>query len=206
MKTVRILGTAGNLPELPETPKGTEVWCCNSPDSYKRFTNLPCSDYTRWFNLHSRAYIEATYPSGFKWLQNQDGSRPFYTLKFWPDIPGCVEFPRQQIQETFAINKVPNRYFTCSVTWLIAFAILEGFERIELWGFRLRDKPNRGHNCYKFERPCFAYWVDQARKRGIEIFYQQEIEELYSAGMMIPGDPNCYLGSLYGYETKPEAY
>lgn len=205
MRTVRILGTAGNLPDIPETPNGVEVWACNDPKSYQKFTLLPCQDYTRWFNLHSRAHMEAAYPRGFKWLLSQNGSKPFYTIKFWSDIPGCVEFPRQLIQETFATSKGPNRYFTCSVTWLLAFAILEGFERIELWGFRLRDKPDRGHECYKFERPCIAYWIEQARSRGIEIFYQQEVEELYDAGKMIAGTPDNYLGPLYGYDTRPEA-
>ena len=77
---------------------------------------------------------------------------------------------------------------------------MEGFERIELWGFALRDKPHKPHNCYKFERPCFFYWVKQARDRGIEVTYQKEVEKI----PFEPGDPATYDGPLYGYSTTPD--
>lgn len=198
MKTVRILGSAPNLGDMPYTP-GVEMWASNAPRSYKSNAQVVLGGgWTRWFNLHSRKHMLETYPKGFRWYLEQDGSRPIYTQKFWPDIPGCVEFPRQQIQEAFATAKGPNRYFTCTVCWLVAFAVLEGFEKIELWGFQLSDrKPN---DAYIYERPCFFYWVQQARDRGIEVWYQPEVEALpFEAG-----DPDTYNGTLYGYETRPE--
>ena|SRR3990167_2402419 len=199
-KTVRILGMSTNLGEMPPSPKGVEVWPSNDPRGYRiRHPRVLVTDeWTRWFNLHSRSHMQVTYPAGLDWYKCLDGSRPIYTQKFWSDIPGCTEFPRQLIQETFATSKGPNRYFTCSVCWLVAFAILEGFERIELWGFQLSyRKPNEA---YKFERPCFFYWVQEARNRGIEVWYQKEIESLPYE----PGDAESYEGTLYGFETKPE--
>ena len=92
-----------------------------------------------------------------------------------------------------------TRYFTCTVTWLIALAIMEDFDRIELWGFQLVDKRSGNH---AFERPAFFYWVDQARKRGIEVTYQREIDAI----PFVVGDPATYSGPLYGYETKPELH
>ena len=125
-----------------------------------------------------------------------------YFQKPQPDVPCSVAFPRTVIQAAFATAKGPNRYFTCSVCWMIALAILEGFERIELWGFELRDtKPG---SVFAFERPCFAYWVQQARERGVDVFYQEAITRLYEHGKMVPGDPDAYTGLLYGYATKPE--
>ena len=143
-----------------------------------------------------------TYPASYTYYQTKAEGRPIYLLKVQPDIPTSVAFPREAIQARFATSKGPNRYFTCSICWLIAFAILEGFERIELWGFELRDtKPG---SAFKYERPCFAYWVQQAREAGVEVWYQRAVEKLYEAGKMVPGDPLDYSGPLYGYDTKPE--
>ena len=201
-KTIRILGMARNLGDMPPSLPGVEVWPSNSHRGY--LNRLPrvveAGEWTRWFNLHSRKHMQGTYLSSFMWHLTQDGSKPFYTQKFWPDLPGCVEFPRQFIQNYFATTKGPNRFFTFSGAWLMAFAIIHNPTIIDLWGFALSDKPDRQHECYKFERPCFFYWVKQAQDRGIEVIYQQEVADLPFA----PGDPDIYTGPLYGYSTSPE--
>ena len=203
MRTVRIYGTARNVRESPaEVPPGVEVWLANSPTTVKLRCPRSITQWTRWFNLHSRKHMEGTYPAGFHYLKTGADGRPVYLLKKWADVPTSVAFPRERIQAEFATAKGPNRYFTCSICWLIAFAILEGFERIELWGFELRDtKPG---SAFAYERPCFAYWVQMARDRGVAVWYQDAVEKLYAAGKMIPGDPDAYTGKLYGYSTKPE--
>jgi hypothetical protein len=203
MKTVRIYGTARNVRDAPaEVPAGTEVWLSNSPTTVKVRCPRSITQWTRWFNLHSRKHMEGVYPAGFHYYKTQAAGRPIYLLKAQPDVPTSQAFPRERIQAAFATAKGPNRYFTCSVCWLIAFAILEGFERIELWGFELRDtKPGQAH---AFERPCFAYWIQMARSRGVDVWYPEAITKLYEAGKMVPGDPDLYTGKLYGYSTKPE--
>lgn len=199
---------ARNLGVTPPPSPDMEVWLSNSPHGYQM--RLPRSmegrgEWTAWYNLHSRAHMEQRYPSGLQFYQQQDGTRPIYTQLFWPDIPGCVVFPRSEIQQAFPLaNGSPNRYFTCTVAWLLAKAIHEKCDRIELWGFGLADKPDRHNECYKFERPCVGYWIKQARDRGIEVAYQQEIAQLLANGLLEPGDPNTYKGELYGYDTRPE--
>lgn len=199
-RTVRILGMAPNLSDTPPAVPGYEVWASNDPRGY--IMRLPRTirehEWTAWFNLHSRAHWLVTYPAGAAWYLRQDGTKPIYTQKFWPDLPGCIEFPRKEIQEYFATAKGPNRYFTCTVAWLVAFAIYKGFERIELWGFMLRDTKPNGR--WIAERANFFYWVEQARQRGIEVWYPPEVEAIPYE----PGDPDTYTGPLYGYETKPE--
>lgn len=205
MKTVRIFGAAKNARESPPlTPedKDVEVWLSNSTTTNLIRCPQAMSEWTRWFNLHSRAHIVGTYPAAFTYYQTKAEGRPICLLKVQPDVPTSIAFPRKQIQEAFATAKGPNRYFTCTVTWLIALAIFEGFERIELWGFALRDtKPG---SVFAYERPCFAYWVQMAKDRGIEVFYQEAVETLYQAKAMIAGDPDTYTGTLYGYGTKPD--
>ena len=201
-RTVRIYGSARNVREAPPGPDGSEVWLSNSPSTVQVRCPRAMKFWTRWFNLHSHKHMVGTYPAGYSYYATGAEGRPVYLQKVQPDVPTSVTFPREAIQRAFATAKGPNRYFTCSVCWLIAFAILEGFERIELWGFELRDtKPGQA---FEFERPCFAYWIQMARDRGVEVVYQDAIAQLYKAGKMIPGDPDTYTGKLYGYSTKPE--
>lgn len=204
-RVVRIYGVARNLREAPprqDTP-GVEVWLANGPMTIKMRLKRPIDDeWTRFFNLHSRQHVLSVYPSGWHYYQHKAQGRPIVLQKAYADIPTAVAFPRTEIQQFFATPKRPMRYFTCSVTWLIALAIYEGFERIELWGFELRDtKPN---SAYAFERPCVAYWIQQAQDRGIDVFYQSALAKLYTDGKMRPGDPDTYTGPLYGFSTKPE--
>ena len=202
MKTVRILGAARNAREFTEpVPPGVEVWLSNNPTTTLLRCKKAINYWTRWFNLHSKAWILGVYPSAWHYYGNKALGRPVYLLKAQEDIPTSIAFPRGAIQTYFATAKGPNRYFTCSVAWLLAFAIMEGFERIELWGFELRDKPT---GAYMWERPCVAYWMQVARDAGIDVWYQPEIERLYEAGKMMPGNPDTYNDKLYGYSTKPE--
>lgn len=200
-KTVRILGSAPNLMEMPPLPEGVEMWMANNPKVIRKYVQEPLlSQWTRWFNLHSRIHMETTYPLGFNWYRQFDGTKPFYTQKIWGDIPGCTVFPHKDIQAYFPEAK---RYYVCSITWMTALAIMEGFTRIEYYGIVLRDK-KRDHAAetdYTFERRNFFYWINVARKRGIEITYPPEID---MHPLMEAGDPATYTGPLYGYETKPE--
>lgn len=205
MKTVRIYGSAGNVRKAPvRTPEehDIELWLSNSTTTVLMRCPRAIDEWTRWFNLHSRQHMVGTYPASYTYYQEKAAGRPIYLQKVQPDVPTSVAFPRKAIQDRFATAKGPNRYFTCTVCWLIALAIFEGFERIELWGFELRDtKPG---SKFTWERPCVAYWIQMAKDAGVEVFYQEAITRLYAAGSLIPGDPDAYDEPLYGYETKAE--
>lgn len=199
MNIVQILGHAPNLRDTSED--FTERWCTGAANSYRRKLKPALSTWTRWFNFHTLRHI-ATYPGtfGYVWYQRQDGSRPIYLQEADYTIPGSVAFPRDAIQQYFAIDGKPCRYFTFSGAWLIAFAIYlhetaKPIDKIELWGFELaKDKQ------YDFERPCFFYWINMARKHGIEVFLPPEVEISES------GDPATYTGPLYGWEPHSAKY
>ena len=193
---------ARNLNKTPVPPAGVEVWLSNNPIGYN--VRLPrileSGEWTACFNLHSRAHMESRYPHGVEWYKQQDGSKPLYTQKYWPDLPGCTVFPRREIQAAFPLKDGrPTRYLTCTAPWLIAKAIFDGATHIGLWGFALSD--NKPNEAFKYERPCFFHWVQQARDRGIEVIYQQEVADL----PFEPGDPDAFTGTLYGFDTRPES-
>lgn len=202
--TVRIYGAARNVREAPlrSGDPDVEVWLSNSTTTTLLRCPRAIHEWTRWFNLHSKQHIVGTYPSSYTYYQTEAAGRPIYLQKVQPDVPTSVAFPYKEIQAAFATAKGPNRYFTCTVCWLIAFAVYENFKRIELWGFELRDtKPG---SAFAWERPCVAYWIQTAKDRGVDVFYQDAIQKLYDAGKLIPGNPDDYSDKLYGYETKPE--
>jgi hypothetical protein len=192
VKTVQILGLAPNITRTTTVPD-TERWCTGYHRSYKIKWRDALTTYTRWFNLHTARHIRTRYPRGYDWYALQ--SKPIYLQEVQADIPASITFPRVHIQNNFSINGQPCRYFTCSAVWLIAFAIVEGFACIDLCGFQLkRDRQ------YDFERPCFFYWVDQARQRGIEVLLPVDLD------ISLPGNPLLYEGPLYGFEPHNDYY
>lgn len=141
--------------------------------------------WTRWFNFHSKAHMLKRYPEAWDWMKEQ--TKPIYLQAHDPDIPWSLTFPRQDIQEHFGYYEadgsfVDETFFNCSASWLLAFAIMERFQRIELWGIEVA-RPE-----FAFERPCIAYWIGRARQAGINVFLPENVTL-------------CKAPSIYGYET-----
>lgn len=86
-------------------------------------------------------------------------------------------------QKTYPLEKIVNgygsRYFTNSISYMIAYAIYMGYEKIILKGVDVDSKSE-----YIFERPSIAYWCGRAESEGIEVDW----------GKIDP----CF---LYGYEA-----
>lgn len=191
-RTVQILGTGPNIIETPNSD--AERWCANYHRAYRIRFPEALTTWTRWFNLHTINHIKKRYPAGYRWYTEQ--SKPIYLQSAQEDISTSLAFPREELQAHFSIDGNPFRFFTCSVAWLMALAIYEGFERIELWGFHLSTTNYK----YRFERPCFFYWINRARELGIDVYLPPNIEVTEA------GDPATYDGWLYGWEPHTEYY
>jgi hypothetical protein len=168
---------------------GAELWGvtrCNV--MYWRET-LP--DWTRWFDLHPEypaahhGGIRGKRPEAWDWYTRQRGGKPIYLTETHPDIPDSVAFPREAVQRYFAAHVGADlcTQFTVSVDWLIAFAIMEGFERIVLNGIGTRFEPD-----FQYEHQGIWHWIGFARGAGLEL--------------VIEG-PSCYHQpeKVYGYEA-----
>jgi hypothetical protein len=192
VSVVQILGTAPNIVNTP--PTNGERWCANVPRAYrKKGLSAATHTYTRWFNLHTARHIQRRYPSAWEWYSKQN--KPIYLQEAHPDIKSSITFPREAIQAYFSTDGSPFRYFTGSVTWLIALAIMEKFNRIELHGYQLARA-----SAHDFERPGFFYWVERARDCGVNVILP------YDLVVTPPGDPSAYTGPLYGFEPHSEFY
>lgn len=61
-------------------------------------------------------------------------------------------------------KKFGSRYFTNSISYMIAYAIYKGYQEITLEGIDLEK-----YGEYVFERPSIAYWCGRAESLGIKI-------------------------------------
>lgn len=142
------------------------------------------TDWDRWFDLHPpqptahHRGILAKRPEAWAWYTRQSPDRPIYLLEPHPEVPASVAFPRDAVQARF-----PTTRFTVSVDWMIALALMEGFDRIVLNGIGTRFEPD-----YQYAHRGILYWLGYAEGKGIDL--------------VIEG-PSCYAvpEKVYGYEA-----
>lgn len=176
-KTVAIVGFAeSSRAYAPWDDTTVEIWCQNAayrPGFVKRAD--------RWFELHNRALVETKIevrrPADYlDWLRNFDG--PVYMQSAHADIPNSVAYPYQPVID------LVGPYLTSTVAYMIALAILEGFEQIQLYGIDMEYEEYAG------QKAGCEYLLGFARGRGIEIGLPENcpllVAPLYGLGNMRP--------------------
>lgn len=193
MSTVQIIGTCPlNIKATPPYPKNgpyVSRWMANDPTAYTRIGFREPDSWTAWFNVHRTNHIQQRHPNFFPWAKQQDG-RPIYLLENPPmKIPGLRLFPGQDI-----VTTLHDDFFTHQAAWLVAFAMVQGFTRIELWGFQFgagsKSSLAKVKHKYAWERPCIIHWLARAKQAGIELVLPREAR-LHKKEF------------LYGYEGPP---
>ena len=149
-----------------------EIWGLNQLYmTYNTGQNLPdiAKNCDRWFQIHHRVTYDANIVrdhSHHDWMAKQKDF-PIYMQEHNPEIPMSVRFPKEKIIDEF------GTYFTNSISWEIALAIQEGFEKIYLYGVDMAT-----HSEYAYERPSVEYFLGWAKGRGIDIMIPQRSDLL----------------------------
>lgn len=192
----------------PYGDESYEIWMLNE-EYYqpwaKRLTRHfqlhPRWDYSRTNNLND--------PNHFLWLKNIKGrcihckgsgkvgeipcpfcdngiytpagreNVPIYLQEAADDIPNSYTLPLAEITKKFLPGN--KHYYTSSIAYMIGFAMLLGFKRIELYGFDMGSDTE-----YHYQRANFEYWIGLAHGLGFEV--------------VLPGS-TILTGKLYGYEN-----
>ena len=149
-----------------------EVWGLNQ--LYMAFNpahNLPAiaERADRWFQIHHRTSYDANTlrdHSHHDWLSNEVRF-PIYMQDKYPGIPMSVRFPKEKIMAEF------GSYFTNSISWEIALAVMEGFKEIHLYGVDMAT-----HSEYAYERPSVEFFLGWARGRGIKLVIPERCDLL----------------------------
>ena len=145
---------------------------------------------TRWFQIHKKLFHSDYEDGHVEWLGEQHDF-PIYTDKIYDDIPASVRYPLYEIQNKLLGNIVRGeqemkKLFSSTISYEVALAIYEGFERIELFGVDMID-----HGEWGYQREGLAYWIGKADGLGIEIWIPEQCEVLnmtlyaYEAGKQI---------------------
>ena len=179
-----IVGFTSSLHDAPWGDPEWDVIPCNNlhnqiPDLWPQAT--------AWFNLHAWADIVVDEPH-VEWLKQA----PFPVFMFPEAIeaaekdghtfPSALAFPHREIVEKFRGQLAGARYFTNSVSWMIAFALLRILEadaddgEIALYGV---DMATGGE--YASQRPSCEYWLGVAEGAGIKVTVAPKADILKAA-------------------------
>lgn len=155
-KTVNIVGFA---PSWIDTPwdDDAELWGMNALHKL-----APDKKWDAWFQLHD---IERHHPNDrdehVEWLA-QCGIPVFmwaeHADKYRSIIPTAVPYPKERVLSHF------DRYFTNTVSWMIALGIMMEFQDIGVYGIDMAQDSEYAH-----QRPSCEFFLGWARGKGINL-------------------------------------
>lgn len=163
MKSVLMIGGAGTTVPVPPIREGQERWGLNNlirvPTGPKRFKGA-----TRWFDLHHKPHIVNDKAHGGRggpgvWNWYQKLEIPLYMWDVFPDLPTSRVYPLADVQRMFG----GTRLFCSTLDYKIALALLEGFEEIELYAYRM------GNPMYKHQVSSGRWWLKQCAELGVVV-------------------------------------
>jgi len=134
-----------------------------------------------WIDIHHDYAAEAKVVEGtdfMGWLTQ--APIPIFMCKREADIPSSVRYPLEEITAKFGA-----RYFTSTISYMIAYGIYAGFREIGLWGVDLIVGKEYFH-----QKPCAEFWLGMANAMGIQVRLADESALLKST-------------HLYGFEEGP---
>ena len=201
-RTVAIVGFAESSRYLaPYDRRDVEIWGCNEAYKFDFMVNSD-GDFRadRWFQIHKREdFTRANNPNDpdhYEWLQAEHNF-PIYMQEKFEDVPSSKKYPLKKYDKLFFENMLTadpetlemrpwldvyeHGYFTSTFSYMIAMALAEGFEQIEIWGFHMGTQSE-----YLYQKGACEFWIGQALGREINV--------------AIAGNSPILKGELYGYE------
>jgi len=153
-RKVAIVGFATNTLHLvPWFDPEWELWSLNQ--GHMHFQRR--SD--RHFEMHMPEYTEDVRdPAYMTFLRGCPV--PIYMIDQRPDIPTSVRFPIEA-----ALQLAGRDYFTSSIAYMMAIALMDGFEEIALYGINLAIGDEYFH-----QKACAEWWIGLAEGKGVKVY------------------------------------
>ncbi len=184
-KKVAIVGCADSRDQAPYDDPSFEIWGVNN--LFLQLDVTPFANRMRWFEQHKftfdglffrrrgkkdfRGTPVAQYMTGLAQL-----GCPVYMQQPWPQIPNAVDFPLDAAIEKF------GRYFTNTVSYELALAIMLDFDEIHIYGVDMAVAEE-----FMNQRPSVEFFVGVAVGLGKKVYIPPEADLLKTR-------------FLYGYE------
>lgn len=148
-----ILGTGRSAVHSPrekkDVPKGTEVWGV----TYSYRTNY----VDKLFEFHGKEASQEVVPD---FIERVNGlGVPVYTRFKWDELDNGIIFPIEDVVKEFN-----TKFFLNSISYMIAFAIMQKPKEISCLGVDMRDNIE-----YIKEKGCVEFWLGVAHGRGIKV-------------------------------------
>ncbi len=193
VKRVAIVGCSDTKNLAPYDDKTWDIWAMNNAYGHIKAAHA-------WFEIHPIKCENGKYvrrkllrPGVFEWspefrgqdmltyLKNIAGlDCPAYMQKHWDIIPKSIPYPLADVTKRF------GRYFTNSVSYMIALAILQGYKEIGCWGVDMATSSEYGP-----QRPSCEFFLGIAAGLGIKITIPDQADLLKTR-------------FLYGFEEREQ--
>lgn len=185
-KKIAIVGFTASREEAPWGEDGWELWLCNNlwgltPDSWHRLYDLHDLKTIR-SDVNHEAFLRGHLQKGLDGRERKLGNRPVYCFEPQPEWPTATAFPKDEI------TGVLGRYFTNSISWMIAHALMEGVTELHIYGV---DLATGGE--YAAQRPSCEYLLGIAVGMGVRVHIPDSSDLLK-------------LNSMYGAEDDGPFY
>lgn len=177
MKKLAIVGSHPDTREnAPFDDASFDIWVLNEAPQAAW-----CKRWTASFQMHKpEIYTSPNNRSNaghWDWLQGRRGI-PIYMQESDERVPDSVRYPLEEAAKIAGV-----KYFTSTLAYATALAILQGYEQIDFYGSDLVSNTE-----YGYQADCFRFWVGVASGRGISI------------NMMCW--PTAFAAPLYGYDGE----
>jgi hypothetical protein len=171
MRRVALLGGAEETRAGVAQSKADEIWTLNWSYLYDYVPRID-----RLFEMHP-VWLYATTDKEewakprkhWDWLRTQPRDYPVYMLRHIPEVINCISYPIDEIS-AYLFGDLLSRggqaqdFFSSSFDYMMALAIYEGWDVIELYGFEMGSLTE-----YRYQREGAAFFIGQAIARGIRV-------------------------------------
>lgn len=213
-RQIALCGFADSKSLAPWQDPSWEKWAVNDLYAY-----VPPGSVQRVFEVHHQIGLQnRRNPNHDAWMRQTAPQLgiPIVMQEHRPEYPTSIPIPRMEIAEVFADVAFGGRagcdYFTNSVAWMIAMALLELSEWVSLPdGRRLRlcppgtklhlfgidmaagaagnDEMRESNSEYAAQRPSCEFWLGVAKSMGCELYVPDNSDLLKAP-------------ALYGFDTS----
>ncbi len=196
-KSVALAGFSPLTLEGVKYTEADEIWTLNH--AYK-VDEIPRNDdgtmrITRLFEIHHKWWIRRgsiqEHLDYWEWLKEPHDFQ-IVMQEERDEIPSSWKYPFDEVVKasfphlwrTVDNEEIREKYFTSSFDYMAALAALEGFERVELYGFDMRSDTE-----YSYQKPGASYHIGNLVGRGVDV--------------VLPENSRLCKAKLYGYYGVP---
>lgn len=187
MRTVALFGFAEPTRGGIATSQADAMWSVVWAYKYKEIPRIDrlFEMHPIWLQAASEKEEYQKVRDHYQWLK-ENQTIPIYMMENRYEIPRCVRYPIEQVWYLLPLER-QHSHFGSSVDYMMALAIYEGYQTIELYGIEMGSETE-----YRYQRESFQYWVGQCDARGIKIVF--------------PQNTILFKKKMYGYEGGSMIY